>query len=122
MSPVPAGFPKIESVPGKQPSITSVAGVKATAEPRSALLVKGTGAAIDPTKYLALQIVQTDTATGKQTQTAWGKGVEVVPAEQVFTVAEALKGARVGSRAVVVTAAAAGSESLVVVVDVVAQF
>ncbi|MBK6870399.1 MAG: FKBP-type peptidyl-prolyl cis-trans isomerase [Kineosporiaceae bacterium] len=118
----PAGYPSVTSVAGKEPQITSVKGVTASSTSRSTLLIKGTGPTIDPKKSLALQFIQTDTATGKQTQTTWGKGVEVVPAEQVFTVAEALKGARVGSRAVVVTAAAAGSESLVVVVDVVAQF
>ncbi len=122
VSPVPAGFPKIESVPGKKPSITSVAGVKATAEPRSALLVKGTGAAIDPQKYLALQIVQTDTATGKQTQGTWGQGAEVVPATDVLTVATVLKGQKVGSRVIAVTGAATGAASVVVIVDVIGQF
>ncbi|MFN8079932.1 MAG: FKBP-type peptidyl-prolyl cis-trans isomerase [Kineosporiaceae bacterium] len=118
----PAGYPTVTSVAGKEPTITSVNGVKAGTTSRSTLLIKGTGPVIDPKKSLALQFIQTDTATGKQTQSTWGKGVEVVPAEQVFTVADALKGAHVGSRALVVTAAAAGSESLVVVVDVVAQF
>lgn len=119
---VPAGYPTVTSAPGKEPAITSVKGVTAGAEGRSTLLIKGDGPAIDATKSLALQFIQTDTATGKQTQSTWGKGVEVVPAEQVFAVASALKGARVGSRAVVVTAAATGQDSLVVVVDVVAQF
>jgi len=59
---------------------------------------------IDPTKHLVLQIVQTDTATGKQTQGTWGEGAEVVPATDVLTIASALKGQKVGSRVLAVTA------------------
>jgi peptidylprolyl isomerase len=122
VTPVPAGFPAITSVPGKKPSVTSVAGVKPTAQARSALLVRGTGAAIDPKKFLVLQIVQTDTATGKQTQGTWGEGAEVVPATDVLAIASVLKGQKVGSRVLAVTATSSGSESVVVILDVIAQY
>lgn len=118
----PSGFPAVTSVSGKQPQITSVTGVSATSDTTSALLIKGTGPAIDPTKFLALQFVQTDTKTGQQTQATWGKAVEVVPAAQVLEVATALKGQPVGSRAVAVIAASPNAESLIVVVDVVGQY
>jgi hypothetical protein len=86
------------------------------------LLVRGTGAAIDPKKFLVLQIVQTDTATGKQTQGTWGEGAEVVPATDVLAIASVLKGQKVGSRVLAVTATSSGSESLVVILDVIAQY
>ena len=118
-----AGLPKITSEPGKKPAVTSVAGVKPPAQPLSALLVKGDGDKIDPARTLALQIVQTDTATGKQSQETWGKGLESVPAQQVLTTIPALKDAPVGSRAVLVTPAAAGGQpSVVLVGDVVGQY
>jgi peptidylprolyl isomerase len=118
---VPSGFPVVDSVSGKEPKITSVSGV-ATDPARSALLIKGTGPTIDPTKALALQFVQTDTATGQQTQGSWGQGAEIVPAGQVLDVAGALKGQHVGSRAVAVTGAANGAPSLIVVIDVIGQY
>lgn len=119
-----AGLPTIRSESGKKPAITSVTGVPVPAKPLSALVIKGDGEKIDPAKTLALQIVQTDTATGKQTQETWGKGLTSVPAEQVLGTVSALQGAAVGSRAVVVTpkGTAGGSPSTVLVVDVVGQF
>jgi len=118
----PAGFPTVSSSSGKEPKITSVKGLVPSATSRSALLVKGSGAAIDPAKFLALQFVQTDAATGTQTQGTWGRGIELVPAGEVLAVASALKGQRVGSRVVAVTGKSASAASLVVVVDVVGQF
>jgi peptidylprolyl isomerase len=120
---VPAGMPKVTSEPGKQPAITSVKGVKAGTTPRSALLVKGTGPAIDPTKSLAVQIIQTDIATGKQVQQTWGSsGATILTANQVLGVLSALKGQPVGSRAVAVTPNQATSPGVVLVVDVVGQY
>jgi len=118
---VPAGFPKVDSASGKQPKITSVSGV-ATDAARSTLLIKGSGEAIDPARYLALQFVQTDTATGKQTQGTWGQGAEVVAASAVLTVADALQGQNVGSRVLAVTKDEENSPSLVVVIDVIGQY
>lgn len=124
-APTPAAtFPKVASTPGKQPTITRVAGVKAPTAPVSALLVKGDGAPIDTKKALALQIVQTDVATGKQTQKTWGQAVQLVPASQVLLIARSLTGQNVGSRAVAVVPAqaTAGTPATVLVIDVVAQF
>lgn len=119
---VPDGFPKVSSTPGKEPAITSVAGVSVPEQSRSTLLVTGAGAAISPTSALALQLVQTDTATGKQTQKTWGgNGIQLVPAEDVLNLATALQDQKVGSRALVVTADQ-GSGSNVLIIDVVAQF
>ena len=61
------GWPKVTSTPGQEPKVTSVAGVTAPAAPTSKLLVKGSGAKIDPSKTLVLQLVQTDIASGAQT-------------------------------------------------------
>jgi peptidylprolyl isomerase len=127
---LPANFPAITSASGQEPKITSVAGVAAPAageEPKSALLLTGTGPKIDATKSLAVQLVQTDTATGKQTTSSWTTGgPQLVPAEQVLGTIPILKDATVGSRAVLVTppTSASGQEqaSLIVVVDVVNQF
>src|SRR5581483_9909982 len=125
---------KVSSTPAEEPTITSVAGVNAPKKPVSELLVKGTGAAIDPSKTLVLQLVQADLATGKDTQATWGKAPQLVNASSVLTVASALKSQRIGSRAVVLlpaTAAvpASGSSAAqpakaaqVLVIDVVGQF
>ncbi len=99
--PLPAGWPKVSDTPAKEPTITSVAGVKAPTKPVSKLLVKGTGDKIDPSKTLVLQLVQTDLATGKKTQSTWGQAPQVVSASNVLPLASALNGQHVGSRAVV---------------------
>ncbi len=124
VAPTTPGLPKVTSEPGKKPTITSVAGVKPPAKPVSALLVKGDGDKIDPAKKLVLQLVVTDTATGKQSQETWGKGVSAEAGQAVVEVATALKDGNVGSRAVVVTPEnkAQGQPSSVLVVDVVGQF
>lgn len=124
--PLPAGMPAIQSESGKKPVITSVKGVKKVTAPASALLLRGTGAAIDSTKTLALELVQTDAATGKNTQQTWGSGLQLFPASQVLSVAEALKGQKIGSRAVVLTPADSSSgtavPAAVLIVDVVGQY
>ena len=124
---LPAGLPQVDSRSGKQPVITSVAGVKAPAKGAaavSALVLKGDGAPIDSKKNLAVQLVQTDVATGKKSTKTWdgGGGPQFVPAEQVVTTIPALKGATVGSRAVLVTPPSDQNPALAVVVDIVAQF
>ena len=94
------GWPKITNTPGEQPRITSVAGVKAPTSPISKLLVKGSGAKIDSNKTLVLQLVQTDIATGKQTQSSWGEQPRLISAQTVLSVATALDGQNIGARAV----------------------
>lgn len=119
---VPDGFPQVDGAPGEEPTVTSVEGVTAGEASRSALLVSGTGEEIASEGVLAMQVVQTDTATGQQTQSTWsGSGVEILPTEQVLTLADVLQGQKVGSRAVVVTPDD-GQGSFVLVIDVVAQF
>lgn len=126
---LPAGLPAVTSASGKKPVITSVNGVKAGGQPVSALLIAGGGDPIDPAKSLAVQVIQTDAATGKQTQQTWGSGLQVIPAEQVISVLSALKGAKVGSRAVGVLPAETASSSAgtqtpasIVIVDVIGQY
>ena len=53
-----------------------------------------------PSKTLVLQLVQTDIATGKQTQSSWGKQPQLVSAQTVLSVATALNGQNIGARAV----------------------
>lgn len=134
-SDVPAtGWPKISNVPAKEPTITSVAGVKAPAAPESKLLVKGSGAKIDTSKTLVLQLVQTDIATGKQTEASWGQAPQLVAAADVLQIATALTGQSIGARAVALvpatqavaatasSAAEPASPAAVLVIDVVGQF
>jgi FKBP-type peptidyl-prolyl cis-trans isomerase len=128
------GWPKITNTPGRQPVITSVAGVKAPTSPTSKLLVKGSGAKIDPSKTLVLQLVQTDIATGTQTQSSWGKQPQLVSAQNVLSVATALNGQNIGARAVALlpatpaqqaTATAAAQPATpaqVLIIDVVGQY
>jgi peptidylprolyl isomerase len=130
---LPAGWPKVSSTPAKQPSITSVAGVQAPSKPVSKLLVNGTGDKIDPSKTWVLQLVQTDLATGKKTQSTWGQAPQLVSGSNVLPLASALNGQRIGSRAVVLlpatpatpasgsTPAQPASPAAVVVIDVVGQ-
>jgi FKBP-type peptidyl-prolyl isomerase-like protein len=133
-APLPAGWPKVSNTPAEKPTITSVVGVKAPKKPVSKLLVEGTGAKIDPSKTLVLQLVQTDLATGAKTQATWGQAPQVVGASSVLQIASALAGQRIGSRAVVLVPAipatpASGSSpaqpasaAAVLVIDVVGQF
>jgi peptidylprolyl isomerase len=128
------GWPKVTNTPGRQPTITSVAGVKAPTSPTSKLLVKGSGAKIDPNKTLVLQLVQTDVATGKQTQSSWGKQPQLVSARSVLSVATALNGQNIGARAVALlpatpaqpatstNAAQSATPAQVLIIDVVGQF
>ncbi len=128
------GWPKITNTPGRQPAITSVAGVKAPTSPTSKLLVQGSGAKIDPSKTLVLQLVQTDIATGKQTQSSWGQQPQLVSAQNVLSVATALNGQNIGARAVALlpatpaqaaTATAAAQPATpaqVLIIDVVGQY
>jgi peptidylprolyl isomerase len=128
------GWPKITNTVGAQPQITSVAGVSAPTSPTSKLLVKGSGAKIESAKTLVLQLVQTDIATGKQTQSTWGKQPQLISAQNVLSVVAALNGQNVGARAVALlpsTAAQPASSTAssqpatpaqVLVVDVVGQF
>ncbi len=128
------GWPQITNTPGQQPQITSVAGVTAPASPTSKLLVKGSGAKIDPSKTLVLQLVQTDVATGKQTQSSWGKAPQLVTAQTVLSVATALNGQNIGARAVALVpatpaqpaSATAASQpatpAQILIIDVVGQF
>jgi peptidylprolyl isomerase len=121
--PLPAGLPAVSSQPGRQPAITSVSGVRQVTSPRSGLLVRGDGPKIDPSRALALQIVETDLATGKETESTWGRGVDVIPGSEVMTMASVLQGQNIGSRAVAVTPPQSGTAGgVVLVMDVVAQF
>jgi peptidylprolyl isomerase len=129
-----AGWPQINSTPGRQPVITSVAGVKAPTSPSSRLLVKGNGAKIDASKTLVLQLVQTDIATGKQTQSSWGKQPQLISAQSVLSVVSALSGQNIGARAVALLPAAAAQPATataaaqpatpaqVLIIDVVGQY
>lgn len=129
-----SGLPKVTNVPGKAPAVTSTAGVKAPKKPTATLLVTGSGAKIDPAKTLVLQVVQTDLATAKNTQSTWGKAPQTVAAKNVLTVAGVLNGRNVGSRALILVPAraatpASGGQAAqpatpaqVLVVDVVGQF
>ncbi len=119
---LPAGLPAVTSQPGQKPAITSVSGVRSANKATSGLLITGDGDPIDPSKSLALQIIQTDVATGKETQETWGTGPQLVPAQQVLDTVGALKGQKVGSRAVVVTSAQATQPAVILVVDVVGQY
>ncbi len=121
---LPAGMPAVSSQPGKKPVITSVKDVKVGKDPASALLISGQGDKIDTAKSLALEIIQTDAATGKQTQETWGAALEVAPAKQVVAALSALKSARVGSRVVAVLPADAQGKTpaSILVVDVVGQY
>jgi peptidylprolyl isomerase len=128
------GWPKITNIPGRQPQVTSVAGMTAPNSPTSKLLVKGSGPKIDPTKTLVLQLVQTDIATGKQTQSSWGKQPQLVGAQNVLSIATALTGQNVGARAIVLvpatpaqpaTATAAAQPAVspqILIIDVVGQY
>lgn len=128
------GWPKVTNIPGQQPKVTSVAGVKAPSAPVSKLLVKGTGAKIDPNKTLVLQLVETDIATGTQTQSSWGQQPQLAAATNVLSAATALNGQNIGARAIVLlpptpaepaTATAAAQSAMpaqVLIIDVVGQY
>ncbi len=69
------------------------------------MLIKGSGAKIDPSKTLVVQLVQTDIATGTQTQSSWGQQPQLISAQTVLSVATALNGQNIGARAVALLAA-----------------
>jgi peptidylprolyl isomerase len=131
---LPAGLPKLTNVAGKPPAVLSTAGVKAPKKPTATLLVSGSGAPIQASKTLVLQVVQTDLATGTKTESTWGKAPQTVGATNVLAVASALNGQKVGSRVLILTPAiaatpASGSQQAqpatpagILLVDVVGQF
>ncbi len=128
------GWPKVTNTPAREPQITSVAGVKAPTAPSSKLLVKGSGAKIDPSKTLVLQLVQTDIPTGTQTQSSWGKQPQLVSAQNVLSAVTALSGQNIGARAIALlpatpaqpaTSTAASQPATpaqILIIDVVGQF
>jgi peptidylprolyl isomerase len=132
--PLPAGWPKVSETPAQEPTITSVADVTAPKKPASKLLDTGSGDKIDPSKSLVVQLVNTDLATGKKTQSTWGDAPQVVGGADVLSLASALTGQSVGSRAVVLipatpaspatatSPAQPASPAAVLVIDVVGQF
>jgi FKBP-type peptidyl-prolyl cis-trans isomerase len=122
---VPAGFPQVKSASGAVPSVTSVKGVTLDKSPKSALLLKGTGPAIDAKKNFVVQLVQADAKTGKATQSTWGGvGPQVVSGTDLLQAASAFKNATIGSRAVVVgpKPADAKTQGVVLVVDVLGEY
>jgi peptidylprolyl isomerase len=129
-----AGLPKITNVPGEEPAIESTAGVKVPTSPQSTLLVAGTGPKIDSAKVLVLQLVESDLATGTNTESSWGQAPQTDSASSVLGIADKLAGQNVGSRVVVLLPATAAvpasatqaSEAAappeVLIVDVIGQF
>jgi FKBP-type peptidyl-prolyl isomerase-like protein len=124
------GLPTITGEPGKEPKITSVAGVKAPHTPKSTLLVAGNGPKIDTKKTLVMQLVETDIATGTHGQSSWNQAPQTAAASSVLTIADKLTGQNIGSRVVVLLPAAAANPSAgtqatpasILVIDVVGQF
>ncbi len=117
----PAGYPVVENVSGKEPKVTSTKGVTAPQQDKGTLLIKGTGATIADKGNLALQIVQSALTDGTAIQNTWAQAPRIVPVADVLQVAPQLKGQKVGSRVMVLTADA-GQGSSVLIVDVIAQF
>jgi peptidylprolyl isomerase len=122
---LPAGFPQVKSASGAVPSVTSVKGVKLAKDPQSALLLKGTGPAIDAKKSFVVQLVQANAKTGKTSQSTWGGiGPQVVSGSDLLQAASAFKNANIGSRAVVLGPQPADSttQPVVLVVDVLGEY
>ena len=131
---LPAGLPKFTDVPAKEPKITSTKGVSAPKRPQSTLVVKGSGPKIDSGKTLVMEFVEAPIGSSGGSQSTWQGAPQVASAQNVLGVADALKGQRVGSRAVVLlpaTPAVPGSATQqaqpaqpaqVLIVDVVGQF
>ncbi|HET9654366.1 MAG TPA: FKBP-type peptidyl-prolyl cis-trans isomerase [Kineosporiaceae bacterium] len=119
----PAGFPKVTSEPGKKPTVDSVEGIKADAQPRSTLLIQGNGAKLDATKSFIMEIVQVELASGKKNET-WGGPLQLGSGQAVMTALTALKGGNVGSRVLAVMPAEAQSKTpdSTLIVDVVGQY
>ena len=122
---VPTGFPQVKSTPGQVPSVTSVKGVSLGKDPRSALLLKGTGPAIDAGKNFVVQLVQANAKTGKTTQSTWGSvGPQVVAGSDLLHAASAFKNEKIGSRAVILGPKPTDSttQGVVLVVDVLGEY
>jgi peptidylprolyl isomerase len=121
---VPAGLPQVKSASGAVPEVTSVKGVDTNVKaPKSALLLKGTGAPIDTGKSLVFQALQVDPKTGKAAGSSWtDQGPQAAAASNIVQLVTALKGANVGSRAVAVLPASGQQPASIVVVDIVGQY
>jgi peptidylprolyl isomerase len=122
---LPAGFPQVKSASGAVPIVTSVKGVKLAKDPKSALLLEGSGPAINAKKNFVVQLVQADAKTGKTTQSTWGGvGPQIVSGSDLLQAATAFKNANVGSRAVVLGPQPTGSttQAVVLVVDVLGEY
>lgn len=129
-----AGLPKITNVAAQEPKILSTAGVAEPKTAKSVLLVTGSGAKIDSTKTLVLELVQSDLKTGKSTQSSWTQAPQTVAASSVLAVATVLTGQNIGSRALILVpaipaqaatetaAATPATAAQLLIVDVVGQF
>ncbi len=126
-SDVPADLPKVQSAPGKKPSV-QVKGTKPPKQPKSALLVAGSGPKIDQSKNLVVQAIQVDYKTGKEAFSSWENTPVSIKADRVPGLAEAIKGQNVGSRVLLTLPGVKakdgqpGQGPAAVVVDVVGMF
>ncbi len=124
---IPAGLPEVDSEPGKKPTV-KVKGVKAPAQPRSAVLIAGDGPAIDQKKNLVVQALQVDLKTGKPAFSSWESSPVPIKSDRVPGLADAIKGQNVGSRVLLALPGAKGEGDqpgqppAAVVVDVVGMF
>lgn len=114
------GLPAVTSRTGRRPEVTSTPGVDPT-RALSRLLLRGRGPRLEPRRTLILQMIQVDAATGQTTQQTWGGTPVLVRTDQLVPTVRALRGARVGSRALAVVPAAGTGHAQLLVVDVIAQ-
>jgi peptidylprolyl isomerase len=122
---LPAGFPQVKSASGAVPSVTSVKGVKLAKDPKSALLLKGSGPVIDAKKNVVVQLVRADAKTGKTTESTWGGvGPQIVSGSDLLKAATAFTNENVGSRAVVLgpQPTSGTTQAVVLVVDVLGEY
>jgi hypothetical protein len=124
LNPSGTGLPQIQNQSDAMPVIKSVKGSSPDGDkPRSALLIRGDGAKLDPNKFVVFQFTEVDAASGDSHGSTWDTGgPKVTLASRLLEGTPALKDQTVGSRAVVVTAAKGKtSKPAVVVVDIIDQ-
>jgi peptidylprolyl isomerase len=119
---VPAGLPKVTGAPGSKPTVTIAKGTKAPTKAASAVVIKGDGAAIDPTKTLVTQVVQADYATGKTVYESWSQSPQAIPAQALPGLFDAMKGQKIGSRVLLVLPSNGQQGAAALAIDVVGTF
>jgi len=115
---LPPGLPTVEGDPGDKPTIT-LGDSPAPDEPAAHVLVTGDGPELAADEPLVVEAVGVSYATGEEVLSTWEAAPEVIPADSLPGLAEAVAGQQAGTRVLLLLPAGQdGGEPVALVLDV----